>query len=228
MRGFIATFCCLLCFGVAQADDAALLLTDRTALVPPDAPPALIEYLVTQHHALIYQPANPDYSVPDEFKSWIISLPQMPMVRQSAAETIAAWVAEYGIDIAVLPGHPPGTQEWRAALDDACTIFEPVYEFQPGDIALPSGDNYLFYRGPRPVFFPAEPAVLEDLIDRHAADDATLTGAERRLATDAGTLRMITRDGHIYRGEACVSSLSDTTDGPTSVALAGVGPLHGS
>jgi hypothetical protein len=39
---------------------------------------------------------------------------------------------------------------------------------------------------------------------------------------------MITRDGHIFRGEACVSSLSDATDGPTSVALAGVGPLHGS
>jgi hypothetical protein len=39
---------------------------------------------------------------------------------------------------------------------------------------------------------------------------------------------MITRDGHAYRGEACVSSLSDATDGPTSVALAGVGPLHAS
>jgi hypothetical protein len=39
---------------------------------------------------------------------------------------------------------------------------------------------------------------------------------------------MITREGHIFRGEACVSSLSDATDGPTSVALAGVGPLHGS
>ena len=34
--------------------------------------------------------------------------------------------------------------------------------------------------------------------------------------------------GDIFRGEACVSSLSDATDGPTSVALAGVGPLHGS
>jgi len=39
---------------------------------------------------------------------------------------------------------------------------------------------------------------------------------------------MITREGHIFRGEACVSSLSDATDGPTSVALAGVGPLHAS
>jgi hypothetical protein len=39
---------------------------------------------------------------------------------------------------------------------------------------------------------------------------------------------MITRDGHIFRGEACVSSLSDSADGPTSVALAGVGPLHAS
>jgi len=38
---------------------------------------------------------------------------------------------------------------------------------------------------------------------------------------------MITREGHVFRGEACVSSLSDTSDGPTSVALAGVGPLHG-
>ena len=37
---------------------------------------------------------------------------------------------------------------------------------------------------------------------------------------------MVTRDGHAYRGEACVSSLSDAADGPSSVALAGVGPLH--
>ncbi len=39
---------------------------------------------------------------------------------------------------------------------------------------------------------------------------------------------MITREGETFRGEACVSSLSDATDGTTSVALAGVGPLHGS
>jgi hypothetical protein len=44
----------------------------------------------------------------------------------------------------------------------------------------------------------------------------------------AMSFSMITRDGELYRGEACVSSLSDSTDGPTSVALAGVGPLHGS
>jgi len=41
------------------------------------------------------------------------------------------------------------------------------------------------------------------------------------------SISMITREGHVFRGEACVSSLSDTSDGPTSVALAGVGPLHG-
>jgi hypothetical protein len=44
----------------------------------------------------------------------------------------------------------------------------------------------------------------------------------------AMSFSMITRDGLIYRGEACVSSLSDSTDGPTSVALAGVGPLQDS
>ena len=44
----------------------------------------------------------------------------------------------------------------------------------------------------------------------------------------AMSLSMMTREGQIYRGEACVSSLSDGVDGPTSVALAGVGPLHGS
>jgi hypothetical protein len=38
---------------------------------------------------------------------------------------------------------------------------------------------------------------------------------------------MITREGNVFRGEACVSSLSDAAEGPTSVALAGVGPLHG-
>jgi hypothetical protein len=44
----------------------------------------------------------------------------------------------------------------------------------------------------------------------------------------AMSFSMITREGQIYRGEACVSSLSDAENGPTSVALAGVGPLHGS
>lgn len=44
----------------------------------------------------------------------------------------------------------------------------------------------------------------------------------------AMSFSMITRDGDAYRGEACVSSLSDATDGPISVALAGVGPLHAS
>jgi len=44
----------------------------------------------------------------------------------------------------------------------------------------------------------------------------------------AMSFSMITRDGRRYRGEACVSSLSDAVDGPTSVALAGVGPLHDS
>lgn len=43
----------------------------------------------------------------------------------------------------------------------------------------------------------------------------------------AMSFSMITREGEIFRGEACVSSLSDATDGPTSVALAGVGPLQG-
>ncbi len=42
------------------------------------------------------------------------------------------------------------------------------------------------------------------------------------------SLNMITRDGEIYRGEACVSSVSDSIDGPTLVSLAGVGPLFGS
>ena len=41
------------------------------------------------------------------------------------------------------------------------------------------------------------------------------------------SLRVMTRDGQVLAGEASVSSLSDASDGPTSVALAGVGPLHG-
>jgi hypothetical protein len=44
----------------------------------------------------------------------------------------------------------------------------------------------------------------------------------------AMSFSMITREGELFRGEACVSSLSDAIDGPTSVALAGVGPLHAS
>ncbi len=42
------------------------------------------------------------------------------------------------------------------------------------------------------------------------------------------SLNMITREGDTYRGEACVSSVSDSIDGPTLVSLAGVGPLFGS
>ncbi len=41
------------------------------------------------------------------------------------------------------------------------------------------------------------------------------------------SISMVTREGRLFRGEACVSSLSDAPDGPTSVALAGVGPLQG-
>ncbi len=42
---------------------------------------------------------------------------------------------------------------------------------------------------------------------------------------NALSLSMMTRDGKSFRGEACVASLSDGEDGPTLVALAGIGPL---
>ncbi len=43
---------------------------------------------------------------------------------------------------------------------------------------------------------------------------------------NALSFSMITREGNLFRGEAYVSSLSDAVDGPTSVALAGAGPLQ--
>ena len=39
------------------------------------------------------------------------------------------------------------------------------------------------------------------------------------------TLTLITRDGSVYRGEACVSSVTTSADVATLVVLAGVGPL---
>jgi hypothetical protein len=38
-------------------------------------------------------------------------------------------------------------------------------------------------------------------------------------------LRMVTRDGRVFRGEACVSSVSMSADVATLVVLSGVGPL---
>ena len=38
-------------------------------------------------------------------------------------------------------------------------------------------------------------------------------------------LTLFTRDGNIYRGEACVSSVSASADVASLVVLAGVGPL---
>jgi hypothetical protein len=41
------------------------------------------------------------------------------------------------------------------------------------------------------------------------------------------TLTMVTRGGDHFRGEACVSSVSDSVDTASVVTLAGMGPLQG-
>ena len=40
------------------------------------------------------------------------------------------------------------------------------------------------------------------------------------------SLTLTTRDGSSYRGEACVSSVTDATEAASLVVLAGVGPLR--
>lgn len=48
---------------------------------------------------------------------------------------------------------------------------------------------------------------------------------EHLIHGHAMDLRMVARDGRAYRGEACVSSVSMSTEVATMVVLAGVGPL---
>lgn len=82
-----------------------------------------------------------------------------------------------------------------------------------------------------PIGFLSASLMVEDsMMNRHwllrLESPSTLDLFRDCLGTgNALSLSMLTRDGRAFRGEACVSSLSAGEDGPTLVALAGIGPL---
>jgi hypothetical protein len=60
----------------------------------------------------------------------------------------------------------------------------------------------------------------------HVESPADVDEFRVHLSTGASmSLSMVTREGSILRGEACVSTVSDGYDSATMVTLAGLGPL---
>ena len=215
MRGLLLILGCLLCAQTAAAiEPAALLFSDNTALVAPDAPDVLIEHLVLQQNALIYLLDGADYRASADVRAAIVPLPELPADRQAAADSVAEWVKRYRISLVIMPEHPAAARLWRQSLEGLCDLYAHVAEFKPGDIALPHGSEYDIYRGPNPVFFDPGPSAMGAVINRYLDNDTALSAGEKRLAVKAGTLRLVAEENSAF-GEPVMRALAtaiQTTD----------------
>jgi hypothetical protein len=223
MRGTLVGLCFLALTSVTWATDRSLLLlSDNSALLAPETPAAVAEYLTLAWGALICVPAGGSQASREQpYVQAQVLLPMIPVDSAQAVDSLRAWRSRWGLTLALFPGDGKHDGAARAAKAAGLTVFRDSHSFGRGDAAVPDGETYHYYHGERSWFFRA----LGGLVQTADSGAVDLTGQTRlnQVAAELTTHFATTPDATAFkalRGAVGAADSLAATEDPES-ALAG-------